>query len=265
MDSMRDIFGTPRPVAVVTGGARRVGRYLCKALAASGYRVAVHARSSFEEAQNLASQFREQETEALAVQADLTRESQVKSMFDQIQWYFGRIDVMINTAAIWDPTPLTQVTAEDVESHFRANVLGTFLCCQWAGRRMVDQPTGGAIVNIGDWGVARPYPGFSAYFAAKGTITTLTQDFAVELAAANPAIRVNAIHPGQVLLPEDASEQRKQAIIDSTLVKRLGRPEDVYRAVRFLAESRFVTGVAVPVDGGRSIYSVGEVDETIAG
>ncbi|MEX0793432.1 MAG: SDR family oxidoreductase [Pirellulaceae bacterium] len=265
MDSLQDIFGTSRPVAVVTGGARRVGRYLCEALAASGYRVAIHAHDSIEAAQELAARFREQEIEALVVQADLTQEGQVKAMFDQIQWYFGRINLMINCAAIWNPTPLTQVTAEDVEAHFRANVLGTFLCCQWAGRRMVDQPHGGAIINIGDWGVARPYPGFSAYFAAKGTIITLTQDFAVELAAANPAIRVNAIHPGQVLLPEDASEQRKQAIIDSTLVKRLGRPEDVFRAVRFLAESRFVTGVAVPVDGGRTIYSVGEVNETVTG
>jgi len=265
MDSLRDIFGTPRPVAVVTGGARRVGRYLCQELAAAGYRVAIHARGAFGDAQDLATLIREQENEALAVQADLTREIEVKAMFDQIQWYFGRIDLMINNAAIWNPTPLTQVTAEEVESHFRANVLGTFLCCQWAGRRMVDQPHGGAIVNIGDWGVARPYPGFSAYFAAKGTITTLTQNFAVELAAANPAIRVNAIHPGQVLLPEDATDQRKQAIIESTLVKRLGRPEDVFRAIRFLAESRFVTGIAVPVDGGRTIYSAGEVDETVTG
>ena len=120
---------------------------------------------------------------------------------------------------------------------------------------MVEQPTGGAIVNVGDWAIARPYVDYAAYFASKGSIPTLTRTLAVELAARNPRVRVNAILPGPVLFPEELSESQRAALIDATLVKRPGTPQDVAHAVMFLLENTFVTGVCLPVDGGRSIYS----------
>ena len=118
---------------------------------------------------------------------------------------------------------------------------------------MAKQPEGGAIVTIGDWAVERPYPGYAAYFASKGAIPTLTRAFAVELAQRNRAIRVNCIMPGPVMAPEDLSEHELKGIVAGTLLKRLGRPENVAQAVLSLVENDYVTGVCLPVDGGRTL------------
>src|SRR6476619_888696 len=99
---------------------------------------------------------------------------------------FGRIDVLVNAAAVWKSKPLEMVTAADVRLHFETNALGTFLCSQHAGLAMVEQPEGGVIVNIGDWADARPYTGYAAYFASKGAIPTITRSLAVELGSRNP-------------------------------------------------------------------------------
>jgi pteridine reductase len=147
------------------------------------------------------------------------------------------------------------VTARDVRDHFETNVLATFLCARQAGLAMVQQPEGGCIVNLGDWAEARPYTDYSAYFATKGAIPTLTRDLAVELGTRNPRVRVNCILPGPVLLPPDMPEERRRQVIDSTLVRREGRPENIVQAVLFFLDNDFVTGVSLPVDGGRSIYA----------
>ena len=138
---------------------------------------------------------------------------------------------------------------------FEINTLGTFLCCQQAGLAMVRQPEGGCIVNLGDWAVARPYAGYSAYFPSKGAIPTLTRCLAVELASRNPAVRVNCILPGPVMLPPDLPEAERKQAVDATLVKREGRPENVAQAVLFFLDNDFVTGACLPVDGGRTIFS----------
>jgi pteridine reductase len=119
---------------------------------------------------------------------------------------------------------------------------------------MVEQPGGGAIVNVGDWATARPYPGYAAYFASKGAIPTLTRAFAVEFA---PHVRVNAVLPGPVLLPDDLSADARERAIAGTLLAREGRPEHIAQAVRFLADNDFITGVCLPVDGGRTIGETG--------
>ena len=103
-------------------------------------------------------------------------------MFDEAMKNFGRLDVLVTAAAIWQQRPLEDVTAEDVRRHFEINTLGTFLCCQRAGSIMVEQLEGGAIVTIGDWATARPYTNYAAYFASKGAIPTMTRMLAVELA-----------------------------------------------------------------------------------
>ena len=171
--------------------------------------------------------------------------------------HFGRIDALVNNAAIWKGKPLEAVRAADVREHFEVNTLATFICCQEAGLLMVAQEEGGSIVNIGDWAIERPYRNFVAYFAAKGSIPTLTRAMAVELASRNPRVRVNAILPGPVLLPDDMTAAERREVIDATLVKREGSPGDIARAVLFLLESPFITGVCLPVDGGRTIYSPG--------
>jgi pteridine reductase len=118
---------------------------------------------------------------------------------------------------------------------------------------MVKQPEGGSIVTISDWAIERPYPHYAAYFPSKGAIPTLTRTFAVELARRNPAVRVNCILPGPVMLPEDLAEHEVKGAIAGTLLKRAGRPENIAHAVVFFVENDYVTGVCLPVDGGRTI------------
>ena len=120
---------------------------------------------------------------------------------------------------------------------------------------MASKPTGGAIVLIGDWAVVRPYPDFAAYFAGKGAIETMTRSLAVELATRNPAVRVNAILPGPVMLDPSISSEKANAIRQQCLLKTHGQPEHVAQAAYFLATHEFITGACLPVDGGRSIYA----------
>jgi pteridine reductase len=190
-----------------------------------------------------------------AFQANVGDEREVDRMFDEVLARFGRLDVLVNTAAIWIPKSLEDVTSQDVLDHFAINTLGTFLCGRRAGLVMAGQPEGGVIINFGDWAIARPYRDYAAYFIAKGAIPTLSRMLAVELAARNPKVRVNCIHPGPVLFPPDLSPADRQQLIDATLVKAAGSPESITRAVRFFIESPFVTGVCLPVDGGRSIFA----------
>jgi pteridine reductase len=168
---------------------------------------------------------------------------------------FGSIDALVNCAAIWERKPLEQVTAADVRRHFEINVLGTFLCCQLVGLKMVEQPEGGAIVNFGDWAISRPYRDFAAYFPSKGSIPALTRSFAVELGRRNPRVRVNALLPGPVLLPEQLSATERAFVIANTLVRHEGTPQNAADAVVLLLENDFITGACLPVDGGRSIFA----------
>jgi pteridine reductase len=176
-------------------------------------------------------------------------------MFDAIEKSFGRLDVLVTTAAIWESIPLEEVTAEDVQRNFNVNTLGTFLSARRAGLTMVSQETGGAIITIGDWAIDRPYLNHMAYFMSKGSIPTLTRALAVELAHRNPKIRVNCIHPGPVMFPPDCGEEERRQLVDSTLVKHAGDPQAIADAVKFLIDHEFVTGVCLPVDGGRTIYA----------
>lgn len=245
-------------VAVVTGsGKERVGRHVAAAFAGQGYRVALHYRTSEAEANAAAAEFTAAGTEAMAVRADLADEAEVGRFADAVFARFGRCDVLVNCAAVWQPKPLEQVTAADVRLHFDTNTLGTFLCCQRFGLRMTKQPDGGCIVNVGDWADARPYPGYAAYFPSKSAIPGLTRTFAVELGTRNPRVRVNAVLPGPVMLPPDLPAAERREAIRATLVKREGRPENVVKAVLGFVENDFVTGACLPVDGGRTVFADG--------
>jgi pteridine reductase len=243
-------------VALVTGsGKRRVGWHVAAALAARGYALAVHYRSSATEPEETVAAFRARGLDAVALQADLTDEQSVHRLIDQTLSCFGRLDVLVNCAAAWKGKKLEDVTAADVRYYFETNTLSTFLCSRQAGLEMVRQPEGGCIVTLGDWAVARPYVNYAAYFPSKGAIPTLTRTLAVELGSRNPAVRVNCILPGPVLLPPDLPEEERRQAIAATLVKREGRPENVAQAVLFFVDNDFVTGVCLPVDGGRTIFA----------
>lgn len=241
-------------VALVTGsGARRVGNVVAAALAGRGYTTVIHYRQSADAAQQTVAQLAQRGFRALAVQADLADEAQVDRMFDEVLARFGRLDVLVTAAAIWEARSLEQTTAGEVRRQFEVNTLGTFLCCRRAGLIMAGQDEGGAIVTIGDWATCRPYPEYAAYFVSKGAIPTLTRTLAVELARRNPNVRVNCVLPGPVMVPEDLDEHEVRGVVAATLLKRLGRPENVAQAVLFLVENDYVTGVCLPVDGGRTI------------
>ena len=248
-------------VAWVTGsGAPRVGQVVAKYFASQGYRIALHANTSFEIAMLCASKLIQSGTDAIVVRGSVEDQDFAKTSVQRIVQHFGRLDVLVNSAAVWDWRTFEDTTAQDVRRQFEVNTLGTFLCSQAAGLHMTSQPSGGAIVLVGDWAVLRPYPDFSAYFAGKGAIETMTRSLAIELATRNPAVRVNAILPGPVMLDPSISPERTNAILQQCLLKRHGQPEHVAQAAYFLATHEFITGVCLPVDGGRSIYAGPSID-----
>jgi pteridine reductase len=188
---------TLQRMALVTGsGKKRVGWHVADALAGRGYDIAVHYRTSAKEAAETVEHLRGRGVEAVAFQADLSDEHAVHDLFRGLQDRFGRLDVLVNCAAVYQAKRLEEVTAADLRHNFDANLLGTFLCAQQAGLTMVRQPEGGCIVNLGDWALARPYLNYAAYFATKGAIPALTRCLAVELGTRNPRVRVNCIMPG---------------------------------------------------------------------
>lgn len=249
----------PQRVALVTGsGRRRVGFHVAAHLARRGYGLILHYHTSREEALHNAEELsRTWQIPTVALRADLRREVEVQTLLQQTLERFGRIDVVVHCAAIWQRRLLEETTAADVQVHFEVNLLSTFLICQHFGLYMVQQPDGGCLVTVGDWADVRPYPDYAAYFASKSAIPGLTRTFAVELGRRNPRVRVNAVLPGPVMLPEDLSPEERQVVITATLVQREGSPEHIAHAVWHFVENDFLTGVCLPVDGGRSIYAGG--------
>lgn len=247
-----------RKVALVTGsGKRRVGRGVAEALARQGYALVLHYHTSAADAAEAVEQFRAAGTEAVAVPGDLAEEPPVRRLVQSAVDQFGRIDVLVNCASIWQAKRFEDVTAEDVRRNFDVNVLGTFLCGKHAGLVMVGQAEGGCIVNFGDWAEARPYLDYAAYFASKGAIPGLTRCLAVELGTRNPRVRVNCIFPGPVLFQPDLPAAEQQQAVRATLAQRAGRPEDVAQAVLFFVNNEFTTGACLAVDGGRTVYAGG--------
>jgi pteridine reductase len=246
----------PQPVALVTGsGKRRIGWYVADALAGRGFTLAIHYRTSAVEAAQTVAHLTSRGVQAVALQGDLANEITARALVQETLDRLGRIDVLVNCAAIWENKPLEQVTAADLRRNFEINVLGSFLCAQQAGQAMVGQPEGGLIVNFGDWAEARPYLNYAAYFATKGAIPAMTRCLAVELGTRNPRVRVNCILPGPVLLPAAMSEDERRTVVNATLVKREGKGENIAQTVLFFLDNDFVTGACLPVDGGRTIFA----------
>jgi pteridine reductase len=250
-------FGCPHPVALVTGsGAPRVGRAIAHRLAAAGCHVAVHAHQSVSQAEAVASELRQKyNVDVLVTHGSLDEEGAAERIVQQTADHFGRLDIAVNSAAIWKPTPLDRITTDEIRRYFEINTIACFLIARAAGSIMAKQSSGGAIVNIGDWATVRPYLDHAAYFPSKGAVEVMTRSLAVELAHKNPSIRVNCIQPGPVLLNDDVDEKTRAKIAASTLVGRVGTPEAVAHAVECLCVNNFITGTCLVVDGGRSIYA----------
>lgn len=261
---LRKVFGVDQPVALVTGsGAARVGRAIARELAEAGCITVLHAHRSIDAVQKVVKAWCLEGLQASYVTGAIDDPHNAEAWCAEIRQRHGGLHILVNSAAAWEPTSLDELDEAKLLAQWRVNLMGPALLCRAAGLIMAQQTHGGAIVNIGDWALARPYRDFAAYLLSKGSIEGLTQTMAVELASRNSAIRVNAVMPGPVLLDERIGPEARRTIIEQSLLKREGTPEDVARAVRFLVESEFVTGVCLPVDGGRTIYA-GASPEVVA-
>lgn len=278
-DRNQRVFGTTEPVAFVTGSAAaRVGRRIAEHLKHQGFKVVLHSHrgapsqeathdNSPPHADRLAGADSEAACEAghktgrQTALAEWIASGPVEDEANAIRWCaevverLGQVHLLVNSAAIWEPKPLEATTADDFRRYFEVNALGSALTCKHFGLQMTKQSAGGSIINISDWAIRRPYAEFAAYFPSKGAVETLTSSMAVELATRNPRVRVNAVLPGPVMLADSIDEVRRQQLIEASLLRREGTADDVAEAVVFLATSPFITGVCLPVDGGRTIYA----------
>jgi NAD(P)-dependent dehydrogenase (short-subunit alcohol dehydrogenase family) len=235
-------------VALVTGGAVRVGAAISRALAERGARVVIHYHRSAEAAGALVREIEGAGGEALAVAGDTSQATHVERVVTETLERFGHIDVLINNAAIFFETPFPSLTEEDWDRTLDVNLKGPFLCARAVAPRMLAQGAG-KIVNIADIAGLRPWASYLPYCVSKAGVIAMTQSLARALA---PNVQVNAVAPGTVLFPgEFTAEQREQALRHVPL-GREGSAEDVARTVLFLLEGPdYITGTVIPVDGGR--------------
>lgn len=236
-------------VALVTGGAKRIGKTIVLALAARGCKLVVHYHTSQIEAEETVRESLAAGHEAIAIQADITQEADVDRMIEAAVARFGRIDVLVNNAAVFFRTPVDTVTVEEWEHIMNVNLTGTFLCAQKIGLRMREWGWG-HIINMADVAGQRPWADYIPYSVSKACVITFTQGLALELA---PQVMVNAVVPGPVLFQDDTPEEVQQREINKTLIKRAITPEEVAEVVVFVAESDYSTGSLFHVDGGRSL------------
>ncbi len=235
-------------VALITGGAVRLGRAIALALAKEGTKIALHYNHSVDKAKQVLSEIDSLGGEALLVQGDFTRVAQIEHVVNTCYHHFKRIDILINNAAIYFKTPFGKTTEKQWDDLFAINLKAPFFCAQFVSNIMKKQKCG-KIINIADVAGMSPWSGYIPYSASKAGLISITKGMAKALA---PDIQVNAVAPGTVLLREEATREEIKEVINLTLLKKIGTPEDVVNAVLFLLKgSDFVTGEVIVVDGGR--------------
>lgn len=241
-------------VVLITGGARRVGAAICRTLHAGGADLMVHYRSSVDDARALQAELNAVRPESVAlIQADLLNIAHLPAIVHETVQRFGRLDVLVNNASSFFPTPVGEITEASWDDLIGTNLKTPLFLSQAATPHL--RRAEGCIVNIVDIHAERPMKNYVVYNAAKGGLVALTKSLAREL---GPEVRVNGIAPGAILWPEDGTwsdELARHRIIGTTLLKRSGEPDDIARAVRFLVEDApYVTGQILAVDGGRSVH-----------
>lgn len=240
-----------RPVALVTGAARRIGATIARHLHAAGYDVALHYRSSSADVETLMAELERGRMEStLALQADLADVDALAPLIVSVIERFGRLDALVNNASAFYPTPVGAATPQQWDELFGANARAPFFLAQAAAPHLAAH--GGAIVNLIDIYAERPLPDHAIYCMSKAALALMTKALARDLA---PTVRVNGVAPGAVLWPDAGKTAAEQAaMIERTPLKRTGTPDDVASAVLWLVrDATFVTGEIVRVDGGRHI------------
>jgi pteridine reductase len=238
-------------VALITGGARRIGAAIARHLHTHGWHLAVHAHHSGAELIKLADELQAARPHSvLTLHADLRDPHAPATLVAQCLAHFGGLDALVNNASNFYPTPLAEATPAQWDDLFAVNARAPFFLAQAAAQHL--RARAGAIVNITDLHASQPLPDHAIYTAAKAALAMLTRSLALELA---PQVRVNAIAPGAILWPEHGkSEAAQQALLARTPLARIGTPEEIAETVRWLLEdASYLTGQTLHVDGGRGL------------
>ena len=235
-------------VALVTGGGRRVGRALAEALAGRGSTVAVHYNESAAGAAEVVRGIERSGGKARAFAAQLMDAAAPAALAARVVGEFGRLDVLVNSAAVMVRTPFGEVTAEQWDHMFALNLRAPFLLAQAAASHL--RRSKGCIINIADMAGFETWPGYLPHGITKGGVVQLTRGLASVLA---PDVRVNAVAPGNVLPPEGWSAEDAARLESTTPLKRWGTPTDVASAMLFLLDADYITGETIIVDGGRHV------------
>jgi len=248
-------------IALVTGGAHRVGRSIALALADAGAHLVITYLSAADEAAQTARDIAARGVQSLMVRLDQRDPAQIDTLFTAIRARFDRLDILVNSAAIMERKPLFDLTPDDWDRSLDTNLRGPFFVAQGAAKLMLqaqaepneresNQLLQGCIVNIVDLAALRPWPSYIAHTASKAGLVAVTKALALALA---PSIRVNAVAPGAVLKPDDWSDARWEQLAGRIPLGRPGTPKDVAQAVLYLVRSDFVTGHLLVLDGGREL------------
>lgn len=235
-------------VALITGAARRIGAVIAKQLHKAGADVVIHYRHSTDDATALQQELNQyRQNSCFLVQGDLLHIEQFPRIIQTIINQTARLDILVNNASSFYPTPIGQITEQNWNDLIGSNLKAPLFLSQVASPHL--KAAGGCIINIIDIHGLRPMKGYPVYSPAKAGLVMLTQSLARELA---PDVRVNGVAPGAIIWPENQSEQSTDEIINRIPLKRQGSPEDIAKTVLFLAQDAdYITGHIIPVDGGR--------------
>jgi NAD(P)-dependent dehydrogenase (short-subunit alcohol dehydrogenase family) len=236
-------------VALVTGAAKRVGRAIALTLAERGAELVIHYLDSEREAQEVLALAKQAGGKPVAVRGDVSVTADVNRIVETALQAFGRIEILVNNAAIFYRTPFEKLTEEDWDLFLDVNLKGPFLLCRKVGEIMIRQGRG-KIINLADIAGTKVWAEYIPYSVSKAGLIALTQGLAKALA---PAVQVNAIAPGAVLLPDGTTPDERERAIRRIPLDRLGSPEDIARAAVYLIENDFITGEVLTVDGGQHL------------
>jgi NAD(P)-dependent dehydrogenase (short-subunit alcohol dehydrogenase family) len=235
-------------VALVTGAAKRIGRSVALRLAAEGADVIVNYRSSKAEADEVAAQILAMGRRAIAIRGDVGRRADVLALFATVEREFGRLDILVNNAGMFFSAKFEELTEEQWDRIMDTNLKSQYLCSQ-AAAPMLRRSGQGRIINFASLGGLLVWPAYTHYCVSKAGVIMLTRCLARALA---PEITVNAVAPGTISFPEDAPEIAED-YVRLAPIRRTGTPQDIDDAVIFLAQSPFITGQVIVVDGGRTL------------
>jgi NAD(P)-dependent dehydrogenase (short-subunit alcohol dehydrogenase family) len=236
-------------VVLITGAAQRVGRAVALNLAVHGAHIAFSYYTDDEPWRETLAALKDTGVQAFATQADVSQSDDIRALVNDTLHHMGRIDVLINNASVWLKKPALDITEAEWDLELALNAKAPFLMAQAVAPHMHKHGRG-LIVNITDLSAFQTWAGYAHHSASKAALVALTKVLALEWA---PAIRVNAIAPGTVLLPDDADEAKVKWAVERSALKRIGSPDDVARTIRYLIEEDFATGAVYFVDGGRAL------------